>query len=411
MAAAELVFPPRWHPIPPALLEGERLKEPFLVSVNELNSYQRCRRAWDITSPSRQSLHHVGMPAPALHIGSAVHFAMASLALGGDPIAAALIFFQDATDQLRAQYKATVGVDLSTQEWKMLDDQRDQVLGMVRAYVARYGKRNPTKPYRIVAPEVTFQIPLVPDYDIYLVGTIDRVHIDEFGNPIPGEVKTYKQKPHKDDWRFNHQIYGYAAALQVLTGKRVPMALYDGLRKKEPEPPRILKDGTVSTAWIDTTYELYRATLLEVYGGDKAILVHPAYAPLLQRLWNRDHSPDSAFHTRFRVPISQHALELWWDQAQILAMEMAYSPQIIPNFPWDGCRMCRVKDLCHAIQSGEDQTQIRSEYAVGRTHTRQAKVVATPETVKSIEDLRAYAGSLDPDRPFDISTEAESDGS
>jgi len=405
----ELVFPPNWkqRPVP------KERKGKFLVSVNELNSFQRCRRAWDITSPSRQSLHRIGMPVPALHIGSAVHYSMASLALGGDPVAAALIFYEDSKEQLEKKYIETVGAPLSSQELAILAEQRDQVVDMVRAYTARYGKRNPTKPYKIVAPEVTFEIPLVPDYGIYLVGTIDRVHVDAYGNPIPGEVKTYKAKPNKTGWRYNHQVYGYAAALQVLTRKRVPLALYDGIRKKAPEPPRILKDGTVSTAWIDTTYDLYRATLLEVYNGDKSVLVHPAYAPLLQRLWNRDHSADSAFHTRFRVPISQHAIELWWDQAQVLAMEMAHSPIIYPNFDWQGCPLCRVRDLCHAIQGGELQAQdvIRSEFTRGLTHTRQAKHVATPQNVKSIDDLIAFAGEMSPDRPFEISTEAESDPS
>jgi PD-(D/E)XK nuclease superfamily len=405
----ELVFPPRWHPVPPAHLDGEKRTGPFLVSVNELNSFQRCRRAWDITSPSRQSLHRKGMPAPALNIGSAVHFAMACQALGTDPVSAVLVFYQNVTDQLQKDYREAIGTGLSDAEWEVLQDQRDMVIGMVRAYTARYGKFRPTRPYDIVAPEVTFQVPLVPDYDIHLVGTIDRVHIDPDDNPVVGEIKTYKTAPKKIGWRFNHQVYGYAAALQILTGEKVRLALYDGIRKKAPTEPKVLKNGTLSTAWIDTTHAVYRAKLLEVYGGDKSILSHPAYANLLQRLWNRDHSSDSAFHTRFRVPISQHALELWWDQAIDIATEMAFSPKIYPCFDWQGCPMCKIRDLCHVIQAGEDETQIRSEFAKGLTHTRQAKKVATPENIRSFADLVDFAGSMDPDKPFDISTEAESD--
>jgi hypothetical protein len=402
----ELVFPPRWHPVPPAVLDGERdpAKGPFLVSVNELNSFQRCRRAWDITSPDRQSLHRIGMPAPALHLGSAMHYALSSQALGGDPIAATLIFYQQSLDTIEQQYKERVGSGMSSQEYQELDEQREMVLGMVRAYIERYGSSFPTKPYRIVAPEVTFQIPLVPDYDIYLVGTIDRVHVDRFGNPVVGECKTYKAKPKKIGWRFNHQIYGYAAALQILTGKQVPVALYDGIRKKAPLEPRVLKNGSLSLQWIDTTYAVYREKLLEVYGGDKSILRHPAYAEMLSRLKTRDLSNDSVFHARFRVPISQHALSLWWDQAQTIAMEMAHHPAIYPNFEWQGCPMCRVRDLCHAMQAGDPLDSILSEFAVGLTHTRQAQYVATPDNVRSLKDLEAYAGSLDPDHPFDVTS-------
>lgn len=405
----ELVFPPRWRPIPPAHLDGEKWRPPFEVSVNELNSFQRCRRQWDIGSANRSSLHHVGMPTPALHIGSAFHFALSSHALGGDPNAAVLIFYQQSVDQLNEQFLERLGFGLEYEQMAILQDERDMVLGMVDAYFARYGRRFPTKPYRIVAPEVTFRIPLVPDYDIYLVGTIDRVHVDRYGNPIVGECKTYKTAPKQKNWRYNHQIYGYVAALQYLTQVEVPYALYDGARKKAPTIPRVLKNGTLSTAWIDTTHSVYRSKLLEVYGGDKAILHHPAYAPMLQRLWDRDHSNESAFHTRFRVPISQHAVEMWWDQAQVLAMEMAHSPIIYPHFNWQGCPDCRVKDLCHALQGGDDLDPFMDDFEVGTTHTRQAKTVVTRELIKSVADLEEYAGSLDPDQPFNVTDEPKAE--
>jgi hypothetical protein len=403
----ETVLPPRWRARP--LVERPHGGGPFLVSVNELNSFRRCPQAWDITSPSRQSLHRVGMPAPALNIGSAVHFALASQALGGDPLAAVLIYFQDGTDQLRAQYKERIGTDLSTGELNELDNQREMVLGMLRAYLARYGKREPTKPYYVVAPEVTFKIPLVEEYDIWLVGTIDRVHVDQYGNLIVGECKTYKTKPKREGWRFNNQIYGYAAALQFLTGEKVKLALYDGLRKKAPIIPKVLKDGTLSTAWIDTTHSVYRRKLLEVYGGDKSILSHPAYAPMLSRLKTRDLSNESVFHTRFRVPISQAYLEKWWDAAQATAMQMKHQPRIDPVFDWQGCPMCRVRRLCHAIQGDEDLAPILEDYAVGQTHTRQAQTIATPDNIRSASDLVSFAGSMDPDRPFAVTTKAESD--
>lgn len=341
------------------------------------------------------------MPIPALHIGSAFHYALSSQALGGDPLAAVLVFYQQSVDQIDKQFVERVGVHLGYDEMQVLQDERDMVLGMVRAYVSRYGSRFPTKPYRIVAPEVTFRIPLVPDYDIYLVGTLDRLHVDRFGNPIVGECKTYKTAPKREKWRFNHQMYGYAAALQVLLQREVPYGLYDGARKKAPTIPRVLKNGTLSTAWIDTTYAVYREKLLEVYGGDKKVLHHPAYAPYMQRLWDRDHSNDSAFHTRFKIPISQHAIEMWWDQAQVIAMEMKHSPIIYPHFNWQGCPDCRVKDLCYALQAGDDLENLYPDYEIGQTHTRQATMIATPQNIKKLSDFEEYAGSLDPDKPFD----------
>lgn len=404
IAMKEVALNPGWKVIPHVERnpEGE-----FLVSVNELNSFQRCRYQWDKTSASRQSLHRVGMPAPALNIGSAVHFALAAQSLGADPLAAVMVYFEDSTAQLEIQYRKVIGCGLGVSEWNQLNAQRDMVLGMLRAYAARYGKF-PTKPYRIVAPEVTFKIPLVKDYGIYLVGTMDRVHVDQYGNPIVGECKTYKTAPKRENWRVNNQIYGYACALQILTRKHVVMALYDGLRKKAPLMPKVLKNGTLSTAWIDTTYDLYKQKLLEVYEGDKSVLRHPAYAEFMTRLKTRDMSADSAFHTRFRVPISQRGIQNWWDQAQGLAMEMAHSPRIYRHFNWQGCPECRIKPLCYAEYFGENTDYVMESFAKGQTHTRQAKKVVTPGTIRSVEDLEAYAGSLDPDRPFEVSAETES---
>lgn len=385
---------------------------PFIVSVNELNSFQRCRRAWDITSANRRSLHRVGFPAPALNIGSAVHYALASHALGADPLAAVVIFYQTTVDELGRLYKEKVGAPMSSQELGLLMDQRDEVIGMIRAYFARYGRKNPVRPFQVLAPELTFRIPLVPEFNIYLEGTIDRVLLAKDGSVVPGEVKTYKSAPKTVSWRFNHQIYGYACALQILTGQKVRYATYDGLRKKSPTVPKVLKDGTLSVAWIDTTYDVYRNKLLEVYDGDKRILTSKRYAELLSRYKTRDLSSESAFHKRMRVPISQHAMELWWQQAVDIATEMRFNPKIFPHFDWQGCPMCRVRDLCHVIQAGEDEAGlIASEFAVGKTHTRQARLVATPKTVKSVDDLRKYAGSLDPDRPFNVSVTPEADPS
>lgn len=409
----EMNLTPRFKQRPPAKVEGLGPPyAPFMISVNELNSFQRCRRAWDITSANRQSLHRVGFPTPALNIGSAVHYALAAQSLGSDPLAAVLVFFQTSVDEIGRMYKERVGTGLSAQEISILNGQRDEVIGMIRAYFARYGRKNPVRPFKVLAPELTFRIPLVPDYNIYLEGTIDRVLLAPDGSVVPGEVKTYKSAPKTISWRFNHQIYGYACALQILTGQKVRYAAYDGLRKKSPTVPKVLKDGTLSVAWIDTTYDVYREKLLEVYGGDKSILFEQPYAELLNRFKERDLSPESAFHKRMRVPISQHAMELWWDQAVAIATEMRFSPKIYPHFDWQGCPMCRIRDLCHVIQGGEDvEHLISTEFAVGRTHTRQAKLVATPKTVKSVNDLRKYAGSLDPDRPFEISVTPEADPS
>lgn len=385
-----LVFPPRWRPRPdPA--NGPPPK-PFYMTVNEINSYLRCHRAWDITSANRMGLSRKGTPAPALHIGSAMHYAIARQALGQDPEDALREFFAVSIERLTENYRKVVGTGLSLEEQLALSDQRTLCFKLLRAYYARYSLENPIKPFRMLAPEVTFSIPLFPgEYPIFLVGTIDAVTVDQFGNPVPLERKTYSRRPKRENWRFNHQIYGYSAALQVLTGRRVPYALYDGINKKEPTTPRTLKNGTVSRKWIDTTYDIYHAEVMRVFGR-----IPNDYLDILNRLKMRDYSPENAFFTRFRVPIVQHAVTKWWDDARTIALEAAHWPSIYPNFEWQGCPMCRVKDLCYAIQGGEDtQDLIRHEYESRHTPTISAVLdkahpIVRPGMIKRPSDFAQF---------------------
>jgi hypothetical protein len=385
----QLTFPPRWQQRPPAGT-GSPLTAPFEVSVTELNTFQRCRRNWDETSPSRKSLHLKGVPSVALNVGSAMHYAVAAQTLGQDPEQAIREFYSASRAKIEFDYRNQVGTGLSDEELDSLDAQRMMCLQLIRAYYARYGLKNPVRPYRSIACEVTFRIPLDEWLGIYLIGTIDQVVVDESDCPIPVETKTYSRKPNKTDWRFAHQPYGYAAALQYLTGQRVPYFLYNGIRKTGPTQPKILKRGGVSQRWIDTTYEVYRDAVRLEHGGK----IPNSYLDILNRFKARDNSPENAFTTRFRMPVSQHAIELWLDQAAAIAREMAFSPIIYPNFPWNGCRFCRTQDLCHALQAGDDaqyQYLVNENYRIDTTHTRKAKHIATRKNVRNVEDLAAFA--------------------
>jgi PD-(D/E)XK nuclease superfamily protein len=393
----ELTFPPNWKQRPAPKRDGP--ERPFYITVNEINSYKRCRRAWDITSANRMGLSHKGTPTPALHIGSAFHYALAVQSLGGDPLEAIRDFFYFSMERLQDRYLAEVGTYLGPEELAELEEERLLCLSLIKAYFDRYGTTNPIKPYRMLAPEVTFCIPLFEEYPIFLIGTIDAVALDEQRCPVPIETKTYSRRPKRENWRFNHQLYGYAAALQILTKRRVAYGLYNGINKKSPTTPRILKDGSVSRAWIDTTYDLYREAVVQVHGS-----VPNHYLDILNRLKARDMSPENAFFTRFRIPILQHALERWWSNAQIIALEAAHYPAIYPNFEWSGCPMCRVKDLCHAIEAGEDtQYLIATGYTKSMTPTVRAihdkdRPIAVPGSIKKPSDFVQYGHvSLDYD--------------
>jgi PD-(D/E)XK nuclease superfamily protein len=387
----EITLPPRWEARPPPDLEGERSRPPFEITVNELASFQRCRRAWDFTSANRRSLMKQGPPTAALHIGSAFHYATAMHSEhGADPEQAVREFFALSLERVEKQYLASVGTLMSNEERAPIEEMRLVALSLIRTYYERHGYENPIKPFQHVASELTFRIPLVKEHDVWLIGTIDEVALDTDGNPVPIEKKTYSRRPDKKKWRFNHQLYGYACALSILTGHPVNYACYDGIRKKEPTIPKILKNGHVSRKWIDTTYEQYREVVLATHDGE----VPNEYLDILNRLNARDHSPENAFTTRFKVPISSRAMLKWWDDAKAVAMEAAHYPRIYPNFNWQGCPECRHVDLCHAVQAG-DKNAIKvianTDYRRGVTPTVAAVRSGRPIAQRRVKDPRQLA--------------------
>lgn len=393
--SSELVFPPNWHQLPPTgPKKYKRASGPFIVTPSEIQSYQRCRRSWDFTSANRRSLYRQGMPMAALNIGSCVHYALAQHWRGRNWLEAVNEHYAATVQSYTEYYTEFVGTPPSYQELDILAEQRAECQYLVGAYYSRYGHENPTRPYRIVASEITFRVPLDIEYDIWLMGTIDRVFMDDDGNIGPIEIKTYRTAPKRDNWTHNFQVHAYAYALQLLTGRPVRLALYDGIRKKGPTEPQILKSGRgVSKKWIDTTYERYLTAVHQAHDGEVPV----QYLDILNRLRARDKSPMNAFVHRFRVPLFESALEQTLDAMQTCAREMAYNPIIIPTKDWQGCTMCRVKDLCDATYRGEHLGGlIAMNYRIDKTPTRKANEahVATIENVRSLEDLIAFAADL-----------------
>lgn len=389
----ERVFPPRWKQVPDAGPKWrERPDGPYFVTPSDVQSYLRCRRAWDFSSSNRQSLHRQGLPTPALNIGSNIHYALAQHWRGQHWLQAVNEHYAATRDEFEKFYRETVGCPPSDEELRMLSDQRMECQQLVEAYFARYGHANPTKPYRIVASEITFCVPLAEEFDIWLMGTIDRVCIDDSGNIAPLEIKTYKTAPKRENWYYNFQTHAYAVALSMLIRKPVRLALYDGIRKKGPTEPKILKNGGVSRAWIDTTYDAYLAAVRHAHRGQ----VPEKYYDILSRLKARDRSPMNAFVTRFRIPLLRTALDQTAETLRIAACEMAQNPIIIPTKDWQGCPMCRVKDLCDATYAGENLTPlIEMNYRVDKTPTRkqQPEYIATVDKIKSLDDLIAFAAN------------------
>jgi plasmid stability protein len=381
-----LVFPPHYRHDPADSVKRHKNSDAFVVTASEIQSFRRCPRDWNYGSANRMALTRTGMPVPALNIGTGAHYVLARQTAGYNWLEAVNEHYIASKARVEADYLKTVGTGLSQEEQVMLSDQRWEVQRLMEAYFTRYGTEWPTKPYRIVAAEITFAVPLVPEQNIWFMGTLDRVYSDSEGSPVPGEIKTYKQTPKRENWRFNFQLYAYSCALAELLGEVPRVALYDGLRKKGPLEPRILKKtGRVSKAWIDTTYDEYIRVVRRAHHGR----VPGEYRDILTRLMTRDKSPMNAFLTRFRIPLVQSAMEQTWDGMQITARQMRHTlpgrDDVVANKDWQGCIMCRRKDLCDAEFAGEDiQSIIDRDYTRDVSPTRKAQRFVTTGKLNKI---------------------------
>jgi hypothetical protein len=373
------------------------------VSITELLEFLRCRRAWDFESANRQSLVRRGVPHTALWMGTAVHVALAAGIDGDNPMEALEAYIQTQRKEMGEDYLRRVGAPMSTQEWISFDESAKLCRDVVQRYFEHYGSvKNPfwhRHKLTPIAAELTFLIPL-PNiaaasgyYDeVYLVGTIDAVLLNELGQLGAGDNKTYSQSVDVRDLQRDFQFTGYCACLQRLTGEQVHFFVYNGLNKKIPTKPKVLtgegpRKGKLSKAKdIVTDAPTYRQAVIDNGEDPKDYADHLAWLELRDREQN-------AFFVRHKLTISQAQMADWWTNMLDIVQEIADEPTITYNRRWEGCWDCNVRDLCDTIMDGGDVEWVRTtSYTIGTYGTQQTLTnTVSPETVSNLQDLIRFA--------------------
>jgi len=375
------------------------------VSVTELQEFMRCGRMWDLQSSNRQSLVRKGAPRKELWIGSAMHAAFGAHIMGQDYREALDQYIAGTRQETAEEYLRRVGAPMSPVEWEAFDESVVMCHRVVENYFSHYGEtpydgRKGKHPrLEPIASEITFMIPMPIDlsnseYDaVYLVGTIDALFLDPHGAVVAGDHKTFSQKADIRDLQCDHQFIGYAACLEVLIGQPIDHFLYNGVNKKVPGIPAVLKGegptkGRLSKAWIDTTYNTYRKAILN-NGEDPT---DPYYSGHLARLLERDTN-NNVFFIRHYLEVYPSATQQWWDNTVKILTEMAHDPQLTFHRAWGGCWDCGVRDLCDAMLKGQNVEWLKNEdYVIGTYGTKQAlETTVSPETVGSVADLVEFA--------------------
>jgi len=338
----------------------------FNTSAHDLESFTQCRRAYDFTSWNRQRLQKLGPPVAALYKGTGFHLAMHAQRQDKAPLVELDAWCNEQQDSYVKKYIEAVGVSPSDEEFEVFENARHTLIAVVDNYFNFYGWDNPLHKEQMEyikttdeypdATELNFRVGIPGFEDTRYIGTIDALAVDHRNGDIyVVDHKTYSRTPEYEIVLMSYQFMGYVWAAKKLFPKyKIAGVIYDGVMMKEPERPRLLKNKTMSQAWIDTTEALYRETL-QHEGLDQG-----PYHDFLMRLRARDASGDGPFYRRWIFRYPEHAIREFEHNLTDRVTEMTNPAlKIYPNFGFS-CRFCRVKDLCHATQFGEDVESIKA---------------------------------------------------
>jgi RecB family exonuclease len=322
---------------------------------SELATFRRCRRRWALSSPNMANLEPVGQSPEALWFGSGVHFALEDFhgynIYGG--LSRALRAFDVATRDRRPENAADLialgsGMLAHYERWGEHRNDFDTlwVDGVPQVEV------NWRVPVRGIDPELA-----------QLGGTFDRLVVDPHGRVWVLDWKTCGQfNTSKLD--LDAQTSVYLWAYRELFGVPAEGMVYVQLKKAVPEPPRCLKNGALSVDKSqNTTWDLYREAMLEVY-GERAFDAKTAQLEFLA--WLRDQEDDSGdrFIRRDLVRRNEAQLEATADYLAAQVRELLpLADGVWPDdLRWEGlypnpthdCGMCPFHSLCLSMDDGSD---------------------------------------------------------
>lgn len=131
--------------------------------------------------------------------------------------------------------------------------------------------------------------------------------------------------------------------------------LFTVIRKAVPAVPKLVKDGSRLNKQVkleSTDYDTYLGAIRE-YG-----LKEEDYAEELRIL---QHAANK-FVTRIKVTRNQAQLKSITERIKLEAEDMASNPRIYPNFSFMCLRTCSFRDVCLAMESGDDWEFLLNTY-------------------------------------------------
>lgn len=384
------------------------------VSVTERGQFRTCRRRWEL-----QVLRGLvpRSPALALEFGTIMHTALETFYLSTDKRDERYLSARTAYEKAYREVSARLEADGATGD--ELDEFHELYhvgQSMLENYCLRFDKSAKVQLGRPIAVEGVMvdsgeELPStppkgyksdtavirneagrmwVPIVDPITKRPVPAVEVDgELHQPMLSariDLITERKTPKKGLWvddhktatsppsdrglDFDDQATGYCYTVWRLTGTVPRGVVWNVLIKNEPSDPRVLKDGSLSTAKDQrTTPDLYRAALKEhgllIPGSGR--IATDEHAACMEALLAKGWDP---FFRRFEVTRTEHELLSYearlFEEYEDMWLAKEAPEKRYPNPSIYLCPQCSVKTICAAMEDGSDpEGVIEAQYVVG----------------------------------------------
>ncbi|PHR94852.1 MAG: hypothetical protein COA78_31455 [Blastopirellula sp.] len=340
-----------------------------IIRTSDRSMFKRCRRKWDFESAIRKNLAPIDRPS-YFWIGTGGHFAMEDFHghnYYGDPVKA-FIAYCDACVLAGDKHRIQVPDDF--------EYQKDLGIGVIRHYTNWLRNRDPFETVwmpnaqGVSEPcvEVKCRIPLPiehPDFDeIYYQMTLDRLVVRD-GEYWILDWKFFKQFS-ATPLEFNGQMSAYIWGSHAMWDVPIAGAVYHEFLKKIPEPARILKNGTISTAKNQaTSHIIYRDALEAMYGD-------PNKAPsdnILCLNWladqedeHRDKFCKRTFTTRNQAQLESEGERILMEVSEMLDSNLPLYTNPTRDCGWD----CQFREACLMMDRDDDWESFIAATSISR---------------------------------------------
>lgn len=369
------------------------------ISVTERAQFKDCRRRWHLETID--NLAPIGPAPSALEFGTGVHAALEQYYLSGQQESAMWVGWDTWVQSVKERS------EVERERWSELLDLIDLGEVMLNNYM-KFDKQSKAQLGKVLAVE---GVPIEGGYDELPQGppdgypssaTVTRHETGRMQCPIVDpntkqpitnaeglvphltgrlDILAERSTPRKGLWIVDHktaaaaqndrgldfddQVTGYCYIVWRWTGVVPRGAMFNTLIKAAPSEPRVLQNGTLSTAKDQNTLpDLYREALLDrgLMKADRISSEKHADClnALLARGWDN-------FFRRFEPTRNEHELLAFERQLFAEYRDMAEAKEdasrVYKNATTRKCPYCPVNTLCQAMDDGSDaQSVLESRY-------------------------------------------------